>query len=452
MIITCTSCQTRFRVADDRIGPKGARVRCSRCQALFVVRHEDGAPETPPPSLPPPLAGRPAPPPPPGTGALEFELTSDPFAVPKSAPVPRDDPFAPRAVPPPLPRPAGAGAAVHDLGSAASLEFPPEGTREFPAAPSLGFPALDGAAPGNPPPEAALPAPYPGEAVLSDLFAARPPETDPFAAAPSEGSGGIALEPADPRSPGRMAQAPGATAEAADLAADFRTPGPSGLEVDAPPEPPPERAPPLSPPAPPPPPPPEAARPAARPAAPAPAPAPAIDEAPAPVRRQAAAVLVNSLSLLLLLVLAAAIFVYWKGGGTAALRSAVGLPAAAPPFTARDLSTGLYDTARGKPVLFVRGRVTARAAAGPLRIRVELLDGTREVARAEGLAGAVATPEELWGSDPARARELRAAVAARAAPRIGAGESLPFLVVFWDYPADLRGLDVKVVAEPAPPG
>ena len=41
MIITCTSCQTRFRVADDRIGPKGARVRCSRCQALFVVRRED---------------------------------------------------------------------------------------------------------------------------------------------------------------------------------------------------------------------------------------------------------------------------------------------------------------------------------------------------------------------------------------------------------------------------
>lgn len=449
MIITCTSCQTRFRVADDRIGPKGARVRCSRCQALFVVRREDGAPETPPPSLPPPLSGRPAPPPPPGTGALEFELTSDPFAIPAAAAVLRDDPFAPRAVPPPLPRPGGAGPAAHDLGSAASLEFPPEGTREFPAAPSLGFPASD-AAPDLPTPEAAPPAAYPGDAVLSDLFAARAPETDPFAAAPAEGSGGIALEPADPRSPGRMAQA-GAAAEVGDLAADFRTPGPSGLEVAAPPEPPPERAPP-PPPAPPPAPAPEAARPAPRPAAPPPAPAPATDEVPAPVRRQAAAVLVNSLSLLLLLVLAAAIFVSWKGGRTAALRSAVGLPAAVPAFTARDLSTGLYDTARGKPVLFVRGRVTARAAAGPVRIRVELIDGTREVARAEGLAGAVATPEELWGSDPARERELRAAVDARAAPRIGAGESLPFLVVFWDYPADLRGLDVKVVAEPAPAG
>ena len=233
MIITCTSCQTRFRVADDRIGPVGARVRCSRCQALFVVRREDGAPETPvpaapAPSLPPPLASRPAPPPPPGTGALEIELTSDPFAIPRVAPTPRDDPFAPRAVPPPLPPHADLGAVETDLGSAASLEFPPEGTREFPAAPSLGLPGP--AAPGIPPP--ASPGPTPGDGALSELFAARPPEGDPFAAEPSEGSGGIALEAAEPRSPGRLAQA--AAAEAGDLAADFRTPGPSGLDVDAP--------------------------------------------------------------------------------------------------------------------------------------------------------------------------------------------------------------------------
>lgn len=37
MIVQCTSCGTRFRLGDDKIGPDGARVRCSRCQASFTV-------------------------------------------------------------------------------------------------------------------------------------------------------------------------------------------------------------------------------------------------------------------------------------------------------------------------------------------------------------------------------------------------------------------------------
>jgi hypothetical protein len=167
--------------------------------------------------------------------------------------------------------------------------------------------------------------------------------------------------------------------------------------------------------------------------------------------RRALAVLVNSLSLALLLALAAALFVYGKGGGSAALRATLGHREA--PFEAQEVGSGLYDTATGKPVLFVRGRVLCRSgASGPVRVRVELLEGRRAVARGEGLLGAVPSPEEIWGSgEPADAGRLRAALAARAPARIPSGETRPFLVVLWEYPADLRGLDLRVVAEPASP-
>ncbi len=37
MVIVCESCQTRFHLADGRIGPQGARVRCSNCHHRFHV-------------------------------------------------------------------------------------------------------------------------------------------------------------------------------------------------------------------------------------------------------------------------------------------------------------------------------------------------------------------------------------------------------------------------------
>lgn len=48
MIITCSSCHTRFRVPPGKIGPNGARVRCSRCRAVFVVGPEVEEPARPP--------------------------------------------------------------------------------------------------------------------------------------------------------------------------------------------------------------------------------------------------------------------------------------------------------------------------------------------------------------------------------------------------------------------
>ena len=37
MIITCTECQTRFRLADEKLKSGGTKVRCSVCQQIFTV-------------------------------------------------------------------------------------------------------------------------------------------------------------------------------------------------------------------------------------------------------------------------------------------------------------------------------------------------------------------------------------------------------------------------------
>ena len=37
MIVTCDSCLTKFRLDDSKISTKGTKVRCSRCQHVFLV-------------------------------------------------------------------------------------------------------------------------------------------------------------------------------------------------------------------------------------------------------------------------------------------------------------------------------------------------------------------------------------------------------------------------------
>lgn len=43
MIARCPECQTRYRIAPDKVGPNGARIRCSQCSAVFRV--EPDAPQ-----------------------------------------------------------------------------------------------------------------------------------------------------------------------------------------------------------------------------------------------------------------------------------------------------------------------------------------------------------------------------------------------------------------------
>ena len=49
MIAACPKCQTRYRVEPARLGPEGARLRCSQCSAVFRVRlpAEQAAPADP---------------------------------------------------------------------------------------------------------------------------------------------------------------------------------------------------------------------------------------------------------------------------------------------------------------------------------------------------------------------------------------------------------------------
>ncbi len=37
MIVQCEACQTRFRLADDKVKPGGTKVRCSKCKEVFTV-------------------------------------------------------------------------------------------------------------------------------------------------------------------------------------------------------------------------------------------------------------------------------------------------------------------------------------------------------------------------------------------------------------------------------
>jgi predicted Zn finger-like uncharacterized protein len=96
MIVTCPSCRTRFRLATEKVGPDGARIRCSRCGAVFAAR-----------AAPPPLPRRTQP------AAEAGGVPSDPF-----------EPAAPSGMalgtPPPVPQPdpLGWGEVGLDLGEA----------------------------------------------------------------------------------------------------------------------------------------------------------------------------------------------------------------------------------------------------------------------------------------------------------------------------------------------
>ncbi|HTO70621.1 MAG TPA: zinc-ribbon domain-containing protein [Myxococcota bacterium] len=70
MIAACPKCQTRYRLSREKIGPQGARIRCSQCQTIFRVQAPENAPATPPEARPSPVAApapapaaKPAPPP-----------------------------------------------------------------------------------------------------------------------------------------------------------------------------------------------------------------------------------------------------------------------------------------------------------------------------------------------------------------------------------------------------
>jgi len=465
MIATCTSCKTRLRVPEEKIGPKGARIRCGRCKTVFVVPAEaGGAPggvAADPPDVPrwPELER----PPPPSRGSRDepaagdepppYRTAADPFEPgPRDAAAP-SDPFAPaqrldvaappRPVPPPLPGdrddpfglPEAAAPARPDDPFGADLGWDPFGVAE----PGSG-PALEDHAPPS------------GRATtnVTELLE----ESEPVK--PPSDLGALALEERETPQP----RAARSSYDEADLDLGFGMPdvlGPGPDDLLSPGEPPASNVAP-----------PHGGAPRVReptpllfdrelPVAPAPPPAAApagaaeADPAPPPARGGRFAVaMTNSFSLALLITVAVALFFTWRGGLLGRLRGA--MARGTPSVEASAVTGGLYDTAAGSPVLVVRGRIGAKSAVtGPVRVRVELVDGARVVAAAVGLAGSAATAEQVHGAGtPEEAAALRRALDALAAARLTAGESVPFLVVFPSPAPDPRGLTLRVEAEPAP--
>ncbi|WNG44942.1 hypothetical protein F0U60_13175 [Archangium minus] len=119
------------------------------------------------------------------------------------------------------------------------------------------------------------------------------------------------------------------------------------------------------------------------------------------------------------------------------------------PLVAKDLSNGLYETRGGRAVFFVRGEVENRGTA-PIRVKVgvSLFDGDQKVMSAEGIAGAVPTPEELYSLQSASDADAMRARLDDASKEVAPGTRAPFVVLFYEYPSDLADFRLEVTLEP----
>ncbi|HVO17995.1 MAG TPA: zinc-ribbon domain-containing protein [Anaeromyxobacter sp.] len=473
MIVHCPRCQARFRVSDEKIGPRGAKVRCSRCKDVFVVRREKEAPAPAPKidlvELTPGLA-RPVPRPDPFVAAEVGAFSTvapppapppatDPFAAVglesfggpgPSAPAPYD-PFAPVAAPT-APVAAGASPAPADPFAAGADPFAAaEPSRAPSALPVTDLAQLIGAvSPAAPSPTdagvSAPAAPAFADLALEERGTPGPvPFADPsdvLAAGPGPAAiDGAALQAAP------VAQVP-VGEESLALATEPSWSSPVETVGAAEPGPGPEPAPPAE--APPAAPAPRAHEPAGE----AATPAPPLPGAAARLRSAA----FDALALVVLLAVALAFRVVWRGEaalGPAAFRPSTllrGLSAEqAPrgPFEVVGVRSGLYEQSGGDVVLFARGEVISHAAApvDAVHVQAELLRDGQVLARGEAQAGGVPTPEEVYRATDRAALEQLAAELRTRAPRVVApGDRLGFLVILGDAPADVAGASVRVRA------
>ncbi|HET6412941.1 MAG TPA: zinc-ribbon domain-containing protein [Anaeromyxobacter sp.] len=468
MIVICTGCQARFRVADEKVGPRGAKVRCSRCRTVFVVKREE-APEPP----------RPAP-------GIELELTP---GLPRHPPVrgPSGD-LGGGASAPPLPAPVPQPTQAPDPFAAAGL---------YPAEPAQG-PPDDPFVHLAERPAAAAPPPSPAESKPvgePDPFA--PPPADPFAAGspgsapslpvtdlsqllgapavapqrpPSEQAGpfvslatDLALEERPPPGPSAPFADPSDVLLAdlgqmglGGLGFEARSEEPLALATEKTGEKPAAAAPPGEPPLPPP-------------LRPGPAvhhpiaeerPSQASSASP-PLAQEPRlrATAVNALALVGLLAVALAFRMVLSGEaplGPSALRPSNLLralwvaPRHAGPFEVTGLTSSVYHQTSGGALLLVKGEVLSRAP-GPVeavRLEAELLRHGEVIARGAARAGAVPTPEEVDKAvDRAALEAMAAAVKERAPKVIAPGDRIGFLIPLGDAPENLAGTSVRVRAE-----
>ena len=114
--------------------------------------------------------------------------------------------------------------------------------------------------------------------------------------------------------------------------------------------------------------------------------------------------------------------------------------------------SGLYDTASGKSVFYVRGRVENRGRKrhGPVRVVAELIAGGETEGKGETIAGAEPTPEDIYGLRSASDADKlqRALLGTETERRLLPGSSIPFFAVIADPPADLQRHRLRLRLEP----
>ncbi len=431
MIVACSACSTRFRVADEKVGPRGARIRCSRCGQTF---------QAPPPvalEAPPPEPTH-IPPEPTGTGgwptgvlevagapstdsgsSIGLALEADPFAAyaTQSAPVP----------PPPSPPAAVPAATLESFDELGSLPVTDLSDLERTGAVSI-VPPL--------PPEQAL--------AVEDGLSLE--DRTPTATALRES----AARWGDPDASQAIEVGPDGFQEV-DLASGAERPDPEfdALVDERTAEVPVPRAAVASPVSP------EVAPGGAPPAKAEPRP-PVAEVTGEPTSAvhlkpaRARALAMNVLSLAALLLVTLGIVLWWRGDGIGAV---LRWPRAGHvDLDVGGITSGVYEGSHGQSVIFVRGvvRATHEPVEGPVTVRVVLERGGAPLAAVTANAGAVPTAEELAEvTSPEGLTALRQQVDSRAPLRIVPGSDLPFLAVLPLPDGDVGAIHFRVETLPA---
>ncbi|MFL5246358.1 MAG: zinc-ribbon domain-containing protein [Myxococcales bacterium] len=400
MVVQCPNCQSRFRVADEKVSDRGVRVRCSACKTVFAVRRsaDANAPasEKKRTAEPAKAAGLPT-----RTSTSAKIVPNRPGGVPSQEQssganrLEADDLFGMseltgESAPPRAPLPASQtndSIVLGRLSTPFATGFP---TSSFPSAP----------APAKiPEPEPPLPVPEP-DPTPEPPAPKKVEEPDPFA--------DLSLT------------APG-MAQAAATAAAIRDTGPTITKT-------PRRI--------------------EQPKAPSPiAVRKAPEEAPTSPRRDLVASALTGIVIAALVLAVLRIPSISEGIVPAWLSLA-----AASDLVPTRIRSGLYDTSTGKPVFFVRGKVEnhGKTVRGPVRIVAELVGRSGVDARAEAVAGIEPSAEDVYalrsGGD---ADKLAKALAGTEGDRrIQPGSSAPFFAIIADPPADLARHKLSVRVEP----
>jgi len=493
MIVKCASCQTRFKIGDDKVTEKGVKVRCTKCGTVFVVRKGDDqgtTPEPSPRSKTPPASN--------AVGSLDdlFSMpslgtTSAAAPAPASAAANLDDPFAGFLAGPAAnakndlmpgefalatapaeqassashPAPAGATPMADLLGleTAWPAAAPSPGSKP-PRSPVSKPPRSSSSKPPKPPPDAS----DPFEAALDPLGsqASIHPPPDPFAnlASSHDGSEAASFGLADGSAGGNQSEPnfdplaglsldPSSVPQTGEEpTAAVPSPEPPGELFERPPRP--------------------------------PAPQPIIeaqsalsettverqrgrglpmeleesDEAERPLSARIFSALAGA-SVVTLMLLA---FVAYRNGGRIDLHDPLSAVFAAFGFsrpravsenlTTRITQSGLYPTLRGEPLLFVRGRVE-NLSGGPQRVglKLEVSSQGQVVATAEGVPGSFASPEDLFQATDGIKAALDRVFSVPQAP-IPPGGSSEFLLVVPNVPPGVLSssdsTELKVTAHP----